>query len=222
MTGAVALLRVRSSRAPYRRGGIEFGNLPLFLGPEHFAEGIDGLRSLTAIVTDPALTVHMADTDTPELFLPVPDEARDALIDALHAFEVAEDKSTLNEAVAYIVAGLIGEREPDPAIELAAAEARRIADEAEAQRLADESEAQRLAAEVEAKRIADAAEAQRLADEAEAQRLAAEVEAKRLADAANTEPKKETAAPVEAKAKAVAKPQGSSGRKSKPANSPAA
>ena len=214
MTGAVALLRVRSSRAPYRRGGIEFGNLPLFLGPEHFAEGIDGLRSLTAIVTDPVLTVHMADVDTPDLFLPVPEEARDALIDALHAFEVAEDKSTLNDAVAYIVAGLIGEREPDPAIELAAAEARRIADEAEAQRLADEAEGRRLADEAEARRVADEAEAQRLADEAEAQRLA---------DAGNIEPEKGAAVPAEATpAKAVAKPRGSSGRQSKAATTPAA
>lgn len=106
-----ALLRVRSARAPYRRGGIEFGSLPLVLGREHFTDGIDGLRQLVAIVTDPVLRVAVADADTPDQFEPVPDEMRAALVDALRAVEVAENKSTLNEAIAYIVAGLIGEKE---------------------------------------------------------------------------------------------------------------
>lgn len=106
-----ALLRVRSARAPYRRGGIEFGSLPLVLGREHFADGIDGLRQLVAIVTDPVLRVAVADADTPDQFEPVPDEMRAALVDALRAVEVAEDKSTLNEAIGLIVAGLIGEKE---------------------------------------------------------------------------------------------------------------
>jgi hypothetical protein len=95
----------------------------------------------------------------------------------------------------------------------AAAEAKRLADEAEAKRIADAAaaaEAKRLADEAEAKRIADAAaaaEAKRLADEAEAKRIAdLALEAKRIADAAAAaETKRLTDLAAEAKRIADAK-----------------
>lgn len=108
MTG---LLRVRSSRRPYRRAGIAFGDLPLVLGPEHFAEGIEGLRQVAAIVADPVLKVQLSDPDTPDVFRPIGDGEREAIIAAAAAAADHDDPEAAEEAARVILAGLVGEVE---------------------------------------------------------------------------------------------------------------
>jgi len=209
------LIRVTALASTRRRAGFAFTREPLVLGPESLGVDIAALIALAAILGDPLLLVERSDDDQPDVFIAVSETERAAIIDMATAAELAVDDDEARAAIRLIVEGLIGSADDDLDDEHARAlEAKRLADDAEEKRLADEAEAKRLADEAEAKRLADEAEAKRLADEAEAKRLADEADA--------TEPKKGDAAPTEAKAKADAKPQGSSGRQSKPATTTAA
>ncbi|UNU43624.1 hypothetical protein EAO27_13500 [Sphingopyxis sp. YF1] len=209
-----ALLRVVSARSPYRRGGIEFGSLPLVLGPEHFERGIAALKALAAIVADPVLKVKVADPDTPDVFRELTEVEVETIVAAADAAAAHSDPDAAEEAAQAIFAGIVGEIAPpvDPeqqahAERLAAAMA---AEKADAARLAAEKQAADAKAEEE-RAAAAKDEEQRLADQA----AAATAKETAAATAAAEQASKGEPAPSAAKAEAVAKPASSSGRKPK-------
>jgi hypothetical protein len=103
------LLRVRSRRTPYRRGGIEFGNLPIVLGPEHFEAGLAGLRAIVAILTDPVLTVKRSALEGEEGdFVAVEQAMIDEMVETLAAIEQAEAVGGDREAIAAKIEELTG------------------------------------------------------------------------------------------------------------------
>lgn len=204
-----ALLRVVSARSPYRRGGIEFGSLPLVLGPEHFERGVAALKALAAIVADPVLKVKVADPDTPDEFRALTDVEVETIVEAAAAAAAHADPEAAEAAAQSIFAGIVGEVAPpiDP-------ERQAHADRLAAAMVAEKAEEERAAlakAEEERGVAAAKAEGERLAAEA-ATATAAEEGA---ADAAAEQASKGEPAPSAAKAEAVAKPARSSGRKPK-------
>lgn len=112
MTSPTMLLRVRSRRTPYRRGGIEFGNLPVVLGPEHFEAGLAGLRAFIAILTDPVLTVKRSAIEGEEGdFVAFSQAEIDEMVEALAVIEQAEAVGGDREAIAAKIEELIGRKE---------------------------------------------------------------------------------------------------------------
>ncbi|QUM72187.1 hypothetical protein [Sphingopyxis granuli] len=111
MSGPVVRLRVRSSRAPYRRGGIEFGNLPLVLGPEHIGQGIEGFRRLVAIATDPVLKVQRStvEGESGDFVTLRPDEV-DTLKDMLAGLEAGDSELAEKTADSYL-RRIVGDQE---------------------------------------------------------------------------------------------------------------
>ena len=214
-------LRIQSARVPYRRAGIEFGNLPLVLGPEHFERGIAALQQLAKLLSDPILTVKVSDDDTPDVFRSLADDEREAIVEAARAAAEHADPEAAEAAAEAIFVAIVGARE-EPTDPTAQERAERLA-----QAMADEAqaEADRLAAEVAAQAEADRVAAeQAAADKAEADRLASEAAAKAEADriaadeaVASEETSKGTPAPAPVKTAVDAKPEGPSGRKPKAA-----
>lgn len=114
MTSPVVRLRVRSRRTPYRRGGIEFGNLPIVLGPEHFEAGLAGLRAIVAILTDPVLTVKRSALDGEDGdFVAVEQAMIDEMVETLAAIEQAEAVGGDRDAIAAKIEELIGKKAGD-------------------------------------------------------------------------------------------------------------
>jgi hypothetical protein len=113
------LLRIRSLRAPYRRAGFVFGTEPLVLGPEHFDGGVNGLRTLVTLLSDPVLKVQVGDPETGEFA-------------ALTAPEIAQ----LNDALALAEQAVAepdgGEQAPAPDPEASVADPAQVAEAAEA------------------------------------------------------------------------------------------
>lgn len=108
------LLRVRSRRTPYRRGGIEFGNLPIVLGPEHFEAGLAGLRAIVAILTDPVLTVKRSALEGEEGdFVAVEQAMIDEMVEGLAVIEMAEAIGGDRDTIAAKIEELIGREEGD-------------------------------------------------------------------------------------------------------------
>lgn len=210
------LIRVTSLPASRRRAGFAFTREPLTLGRESFADGISGLIQLAALVSDPGLAVERSDEDTPDLFIPITDEERAAVVDIARAAELEADSEDAAQAFERILEGLVGGADDDADDEHARSlEAKRLADDAEERRLADEAEAKRLAE-------AAAANSPPPAPGATVEVAPGVTAPVSTGTEVKEEPKKGDAAPTKAKAKADAKPQGSSGRQSKPANTTAA
>ena len=237
----VAFLRVRSSRVPYRRGGIEFGALPLVLGPEHFELGVDGLRQLALVVTDPVLKVQISDQDDPDKFRVVPDEMIEALRGAIADIDLAEEKASFNDAAELIIARILGER-PIADMELQSPEgpedddADTAGSDAGEPEPAPETEGKaeagvNAAPAVDTTPASDASAASGEqsgagADTTEAPAADAseqnQPEATQQPPVAETQPTKGAAVPVETLPSPVAKPRGSSGRKPAAASTKAA
>lgn len=108
------LIRVTALAASRRRAGFAFSREPLVIGPESLGEGLDALRAIAAIVGDPVLVVERSDEDTPDVFIAPSLGEREAILDMARAAELANGDEDAKQAIAQIVAGLIGERTPDP------------------------------------------------------------------------------------------------------------
>lgn len=105
------LIRVRSLAASRRRAGFAFTREPLVIGPESLGADIAALFALASILGDPALVVERSDEDDADLFLPVTEDERAAIIDMATAAELAANDEEAKAAIATIVEGLIGKQE---------------------------------------------------------------------------------------------------------------
>lgn len=110
MSGLALRLRVRASRTPYRRAGIAFGNLPLVLGLEHIGSGIDGMRALVAIVSDPVLKVQRSavEGEDGDFVAMRPDEVA-MLRDMLVGLEAGSDLAAVEYTASSYLRMLLGD-----------------------------------------------------------------------------------------------------------------
>lgn len=218
------LIRVTALATARRRAGFAFSRAPLVLGPESLGVDIAALHALAAIVSDPLLLVERSDEDQPDVFVAISETERTAIIDMATAAELAVDDEAARAAIRQIVEGLIGEQQlqspedaeaksDDAAASPTAVEAKSVGgtdSDADAETPSASSSAS-AADDEQARAGADASEAAPAAD-ADAAKQPEDTQQPPVADANQDESKKGDAAPVEAKAKADAKPQRSSGR----------
>lgn len=104
----MSLLQIRSSRAPYRRAGIEFGREPLVLGPEHMLAGLDGARQLLTLLTDPVLTVkrRAMGSESPEFIVVTAAEVAEVAVAAALLEQALAAETTAPEAAERVAAVL--------------------------------------------------------------------------------------------------------------------
>lgn len=208
------LIRVVALAPTRRRAGFAFTPEGLVLGPENFERGLVALFALAALLSDPVLTVTVADDDTPDVFRPLSDGEREAIVEAAAAAAEHDDPEAAEAAADAIFTAIVGAREEpvDPA-DRDRAERLATAMAAEAPALAASAAAAPAVPAPAVDAAAAPAAAAPAADTAAAPAAATPAaEAATKEDASKGEP-----APADAKASTVAKPASSSGRKPKAA-----
>lgn len=127
------LIRVAALVASRRRAGFAFDRDGLVIGPESFERGIAALQQLAALLSDPLLVVTLADDDTPDVFRPLSDDEREAIVEAAAAAAEQDDPDAAEAAADAIFTAIVGERAVpvDPAAQERAA---RLAEKMAAER----------------------------------------------------------------------------------------